>query len=140
MSQSALPERVAARRLADHLGADQATCGAGAHSSVAVMARLTCTACGGFHSVQKCPELWSELRADPALGAQLMSLWWKKHTSFVAMLINADAARRRHYAYSWVAYIRTYNPATTLTAYRMLARWAHEMDPEPTPVAMELAA
>jgi hypothetical protein len=105
---------------------------------VAVMARVLCTNCGGFHSVQKCPELWSELRADPTLGAQLMGLWWKKHTSFVAMLINADAARRRHYAYSWVAYIRTYNPATELTAYRMLARWAHEMDPEP--IVMEMAA
>lgn len=104
----------------------------------AVIVRLTCTACGGFHSAQKCPELWNELRADPTLGARLMGLWWKKHASFIAMIVNVDNARRRHYAYSWVAFIRTHNPATTLTADQLLARWAREMDPEP--VAMELAA
>lgn len=78
---------------------------------------------------------------DPALGRDLMRLRRLKYASFVAMLMNAEPERLRHYAESYAAFVRTHNPASTLDASLVLARWAREIDHDgPAAPAMRVAA
>lgn len=109
---------------------------------VNVLRRLTCRNCGGFHAIQKCPELSETLfigAADASLGCDLMRLRWIDYRRFVNMLINAEPPRLLHYAESYVAFIRSHTPTTTLTGEIVLSRWQREIQPDDAP-AMQAAA
>jgi len=91
-----------------------------------------CHNCGADHITWQCPEIRQALFApdlepawkDVALGRELCRMRWRDFSGFVALL--SSLTTNEHlvmYAESYVAFIRSYNVASDLTAAQVLETW-----------------
>jgi len=101
--------------------------------SVAIEATMRrCHNCGADHRTWQCGEIRAALFApetaptwkDIALGRELCRMRWRDFSGFVALL--ASLTTEQHlivYAESYVAFIRSYNVASDLTADQVIETW-----------------
>jgi hypothetical protein len=100
--------------------------------SLAIESKLTtCGFCQGIHHIQKCETLRRALTAAAWVGADLgralCQMRWCSHASFVELLESAAPSRLVEYADSYLAFLRDYNPDSSLTRDEVLTAWARNI-------------